>query len=100
MTAGDAAFERAGLDLLLDELDRRCDAVAHGPLHLSLDGDREVAPNVLEQRLVRVREVVWVRREPLHGVLAGAEHLTAVLEPRLAVGVRVDEVSDRPIDRA
>src|SRR3954452_21459923 len=47
--AGNAAVEPAGFDLLLDELDRRGDALRHGPGHLRLDGDREVPPDVLEE---------------------------------------------------
>src|SRR5215212_11633060 len=46
--AGDAAVERACLDLLLDEALRRLDALAHGPGHVRLAGDREVAADVLE----------------------------------------------------
>src|SRR2546425_7654666 len=45
--AGHAAVERTGLDLLLDEADRRVDALADGPGDLSLDGDREIAANIL-----------------------------------------------------
>src|SRR4051812_26654524 len=39
--SGDAAVERPGLDLLLDEADRGLDALRHGPGHLRLHGDRE-----------------------------------------------------------
>src|SRR4051794_256490 len=64
--AGDAAVERALLDLVLDEPDRGVDAGGHGPRHLRLDGDREVAPDVLEEGLVRLGEVVRVSGEALH----------------------------------
>src|SRR3954451_15636752 len=41
--AGDAAVERAGLDLVLDELHGRVDSLRHGPGDLGLARDREVA---------------------------------------------------------
>src|SRR5690242_20868107 len=68
--AGDAAVERAGLDLLLDEAHRGADALAHGPGDLRLRGDREVAANVLEKRPIRLGEVLRVSGEPLHRLLA------------------------------
>src|SRR5207302_2610703 len=58
--AGDAAVERAGLDLLLDEVDRGVDTLRDGPGDLRLHGDREVAADVLEERLVRLREVMRI----------------------------------------
>src|SRR4051794_12215802 len=100
VAACDAALEDARLDLLLDELDRGADAVIDRPGHLRLHGDREIPANVLEKGLVRLREVVRIRGEPLHRRLAGAENLTAVLEPCRAVDVRIDQVADRPIDRS
>src|SRR5689334_8353498 len=75
--AGDAAVERAGLDLLLDELDRRIDPLRHGPRDLRLAGDREVAADVLEERPVGLREIERVGREPLHRRLARGEDCAA-----------------------
>ena len=92
--------ERAGLDLLLDEADRGIDALVDRPGDLRLHGDREVAPDVLEERPVRLGEVVRICGEPLHRPLARREHLAAVLELRLAVDVRVDQILDRAIDRS
>src|SRR3954470_17441226 len=100
VAAGDAALERAVLDLLLDEADRGVDAVRHGPGDLRLHRDREIAADVLEERLVGLREIVRVGCQPLHRPLAGREHLTAVLELCVVIHVRVHEVLDRPIDRA
>src|SRR6266516_3464769 len=64
--ACDAAVERAGLDLLIDELRCRVDALRHGPGDLGLAGDREVAPDVLEERAVGLGEVERVLCEQLH----------------------------------
>src|SRR5262245_9579579 len=100
VAAGNAAFERAVLDLLLDELDRSPDAVRDRPGDLRLHGDREVAPDVLEERLVRLGEVMRVGSESLHRALAGSEHLAPVVELGPGVDIGVDEVFDRPIDRA
>ena len=97
---GDPAVEGAGLDLLLDELHRGVHALLHRPGDLRLRGDREVAPDVLEERPVGLGEVEGVVCEALHRVLAGYEHGAARLELGLAVGVRIDEILDRPINRA
>src|SRR5438067_3029372 len=78
--ACDAAVERAGLDLLLDELRRRVHSLLHGPGDLGLARDREVAPDVLEERAVRLREIQGVLRKPLHRLLARFEHRAARLE--------------------
>ena len=78
--ACDAAVKRAGLDLVLDELRGRVDALLHRPRHLGLAGDREMTPDVLEERPVRLREVQGIVRETLHGLLAVREHLAPVLE--------------------
>src|SRR4029079_11090922 len=51
--AGNAAVERAGLDLRLDEVDRSSDPLGHGPGDLRLLRDGEIAADVLEERLVR-----------------------------------------------
>src|SRR4051794_6981103 len=80
VAARGSAFEGAVLDLLFDELHRRADAVADRPRDLRLHGDREVAPDVLEEGLVRLREVVRSGGEALHRAFAGSEHLTAVIE--------------------
>src|SRR3954468_2429539 len=98
--AGDAAVERALLDLLLDERARGIDSLRHRPGDLRLHRDREVAPNVLEKRTVRFCEVLRIRRESLHRPLACGEYLAAVLELRRRVDVRVDEVLDRAVDRS
>src|SRR5438045_1154822 len=45
LAAGDASVERAGLDLLVDELDGRVHAFLDRPAHLRLVRDREVAPD-------------------------------------------------------
>src|ERR687892_2044893 len=47
--ACDAAVERAGLDLRLDELDGGADPFRHRPGDLRLVGDGEVAADVLEE---------------------------------------------------
>ena len=62
------------------------DALLHGPGDLRLHRDREVAPDVLEERPVGLREVERIGREPLHRLLAVGEHLAAVLEA-LRLGV-------------
>ena len=78
----DAAVECAGLDLFLDERHRRVDALRHRPRDLRLHGDREEAANVLEERLVGLREVVRIGREPFHRPFARGEHVAPVLELR------------------
>src|SRR3954454_6402319 len=98
--ARDAAVEGALLDLLLDEGARGGHSLRHRPRDLRLDRDREVAANVLEEGTVRLREVVRVGGETLHRPLARGEHLTPVLELRLSVDVRVDQILDRAIDRS
>src|SRR5579862_9419194 len=88
VTARDAALERAVLDLLLDEADGGGDAVRDRPGDLRLHGDREIAADVLEERFVRLREVVGIGGEPLHRPFAGREHLASVVELRLRVDIR------------
>src|SRR3954451_3217943 len=78
--AGDAAVECALLDLLLDERARGVHSLRHRPGDLRLHRDREVAPNVLEERAVRLREVLRIHREPLHRRLSRREHLATVLQ--------------------
>ena len=90
----------AGLELRLDERDRRADALAHGPGDLRLRGDREVAADVLEERAVGPREVVRIGGQPRHRLLALAEHRAPVLEAGRPVDVRVDQVLDRAVDRS
>src|SRR5919197_2148516 len=97
-TARDTAVEGAGLDLGLDELDCGADALAHGPRDLRLAGDGEVAPDVLEERSVGVREVARVLRQAFDSVLAGGQDFAAVLELLLRVDVRVDQVLDGAIN--
>src|SRR5918995_5820393 len=82
VTARDAAVERTGLDLLLDEGHRGGDALIDGPGDLCLRRDREVAPDVLEERPLRLGEVVRVAGEPLHRLLARLEHGTPVHDLR------------------
>src|SRR4249920_2645125 len=72
--AGDPTVERAGLDLVLDEPDCRIDALRDGPGDLLLHGDREVASDVLEERAVRLREIVRICCEPLHRPLTCRQH--------------------------
>src|SRR5918911_4491438 len=72
--ARDAAVERAGLDLRLDERDGRRDALRHRPRDLRLRRDREVAADVLEERPLGLREVERVGRETLHRLLACLEN--------------------------
>src|SRR5207253_3240785 len=91
---GDAAVERTGLDLLLDEVRGGLDSLGDRPGHVRLARDREVAPDVLEEGPVGLREIERVVGEPLHRVLAGLEDGPARLELRLAVAVRVDHVLD------
>ena len=76
------------------------DSLGHGPGDLGLRGDREEAADVLEQRLVGLREVVRIGGEPLHRSLAGREHLTPVFDLHFDACVRVDQVFDRAIDRS
>src|SRR5581483_3693380 len=97
--AGDAAVERAGLDLLLDEADGCADALRHRPRDLCLDGDREIASDVAEERSIRLGEVVRIGGEALHRPLARREHLAAVLEARVRVCIGVDEIANRAVDR-
>src|SRR5215203_821270 len=96
--ARNAAVERAGLDLLLDERDRGSDSLAHGPGHLGLCGDREVAANVLEKGAIRLGEVLGISGESLHRALACGEHLATVLELRFLVHVGINKVLDRPVN--
>src|SRR3954469_9710453 len=78
--ASNAAVEGAGLDLALDERDRRGDAFPHGPCDLRLARDREVAADVLEERAVGLGEVERVFRQPLHRLFAGPQHVAPVLD--------------------
>src|SRR5689334_658315 len=98
--AGDAAVEGAGLDLALDEGDRRGHPLAHRPGDLSLARDREVAPNVLEERPVRLREVERILGQPLHRLLAGLHYLAAVLPALLRRHILIDQIFYRPVDGA
>jgi hypothetical protein len=100
MTAGDPAIEEPRLDLLLDEARRRADALPDRPRHLGLRGDREVAPDVREERAVRAREVVGVLGEAGHRALALDEHVASVGELGLLADVRVDQVLDGAVDRS
>src|SRR5512132_4586940 len=97
--ARDTAVERTCLDLRLDE--RACggDSLAHSPGDLRLRGDREVAPDVLEEGPLGLREVERVGRQTLHRLLASIEHLTTVFDAGLGVDVGVYEILDRAIDR-
>src|SRR6266496_676986 len=95
----DAAVEGACLDLRLDESASGGDSLAHGPGDLRLRGDREVAPDVLEEGPLGLREVERVGRQTLHRLLASIEHLAAVFDAGLGVDVRVYEILDRAIDR-
>src|SRR6187200_2187358 len=52
LAPADPAVEQTRLELGLDEPDRGGDALLHGPRHVSLRGDREVAADVVEQRPV------------------------------------------------
>src|SRR4051795_10660816 len=98
--ACNTAVERALLDLLLDEPDSGVDAGGNGPGDLRLNGDREVAPDVLEERLVGLREVMRILRQSLHRPLARGEHVAAVLQLRSGVDVGVDEILDRAVYRS
>src|SRR5260221_5197239 len=97
--AGDPAVERTGLDLLLDEAHRGIDSLVHRPGDLRLHRDREVAPDVLEERLVGLGEIVRICSEALHRPLGRSEHLTAVLQLRLLVDEGIDQVVDRAMKR-
>jgi hypothetical protein len=94
VAAGHAAVEGAGLDLLLDERDGSADPLVDGPGDLRLRRDREIVPDVLEQRPLRLGEVLGVAREPFHRLLAGLEHRTAILDLFRLRHIRVDEVFD------
>src|SRR5438105_2527628 len=100
VTARDAPLERACFDLLLDELDCSADTLVDRPRDLRLHGDREVAADVLEERAVRLREVVRIGCEPLHRPFACGEHFAAVFELRRRIYIRVDQILDRAIDRS
>src|SRR6476620_10058659 len=86
LAAGDAAVERAGLDLLLDERDRGADTLADRPGNAGLRGDRKVAANVLEKRSVGAREILRIGGEARHRQLALLQHGAARLEARLVIG--------------
>jgi len=96
--AGNAAVERAGLDLRLDEVDRGSDPLGHGPGDLRLLRDGEIAADVLEERLVRALEVAGILGEPLDALLTRGEDVTAVLELLLDADVRVDQVLDAAVN--
>jgi len=98
--AGDAAVERSGLDLVLDEADRGVDTLVDRPGDLRLHRDREVAANVLEERTIRPRKIQRILRQPLHRLLARFEDRTPRLDLRLPVGVGIDEILDRPVNRS
>src|SRR3712207_1975324 len=98
--ARDAAVEGTGLDLLLDVLDRGVDPVRDRPAHLRLVRNREVAADVLEKRSLRPREVLRIPGDPLDRLLTCREDGASRLELRLTVGVRLDEVLDRAVDRS
>ena len=78
VAARDAAVEEAGFDLLLDERRRGADALAYRPGDLGLRRDREVAPDVGEQRAIRAGEVVGILGEPCHRALALDQHRATV----------------------
>src|SRR3954451_12823499 len=96
--ARDAAVERTGLDLLLDEALCRLHTLRDRPRNVRLAGDREVAADVLEERAVRLREVERIGGETLHRVLARLENGAPRLDLRVAVAVRIDHVLDRPVN--
>jgi len=98
MTARDTAVERARLDLLFDERDRCGDALVHRPRHLGLRGDREIAPDVLEERPLGFREVLRVARKPLHRLLTGIQHGFPVLRTLSNRHVRIYQVLDGAIN--
>src|SRR5436190_20038333 len=95
--AGDAAVEGAGLDLLLDEGDRGGHSLVHRPGHLRLARDREVAADVLEERLVRPCEIVRIGCEPFHRLLARMEDCLPVLQPRVGSCIGINEILDGAI---
>ena len=97
--AGDAAVERASLDLRVDERHRSRDSFAHRPGDLRLRGDREVAADVLEERPVGSGEIVRICREAGHRLLALAQHGPPILELRPLRCIRVDQILDRAVDR-
>src|SRR5471030_559343 len=74
VAVSDAAFERSGSDLLLDELDRGADALCDRPGDFCLHSDWKVAADVLEEGPVRLCKVVRIRSQPLHRRLARREH--------------------------
>src|SRR6187399_325621 len=80
VAAGDSAIEEAGFDLLLDERGRRADALLHGPGDLRLRRDREVAPDVSEERPVRPCKVMRIVGEPGHRALALDEYRASIPE--------------------
>src|SRR5207247_2568827 len=90
--AHDSSVERSGLDLLLDEGDRRGDALVHCPRDLRLAGDGEVAADVLEEGAGRVREIERILCQSLHRLLARVEDGAAVLELGILIHVRIDQV--------
>src|SRR6476620_4079688 len=99
LAAAHAAVEQPGLELRLDERDRRRDSLPDRPGDLRLCRDREVAADVVEERPVRSREVMRVMRETRHRLLALAEHSAPVLEARRLIDVGVDQILDRAVDR-
>src|SRR2546421_908900 len=95
----DTAVEGTCLDLRLDESASGGDSLAHGPGDLRLRGDREVAPDVLEEGALGLGEVERIGRQTLHRLLACLEHLAAVFDAGLGIDVRIYEILDRAIDR-
>ncbi len=95
-----ATIESTGLDLLLNELAGRADSLLYCPADLRLHGDRVVATNVLEEGTIGLGEVVRIGGQANHRLLTGREHGTPELELLLGVGIGIDEILDRAVDRS
>src|SRR5664279_3349805 len=100
LTTRDSAVESTGLDLLLNELAGRADSLLHRPTDLRLHSDRVVTADVLEEGTIGLGEVVRIGGQANHRLLTGREHGTPELELLLGVGIRIDEILDRAIDRS
>src|SRR5690348_1740595 len=82
------------LELGQDELHRALDVPIDRRVDARLVGDREQVPDLLEEALARLREVVRVARQSLDGRLARLQHPTLCFGYRDRVGVGVDEILD------
>ena len=87
------ALARA-LELVEDVHDRRADVPVDRPVDAHLIRDREQMPDLREEALAGLREVLRVAGQPLDRRLAALQHPATGLLGGDGVGMRIDEVLD------